>query len=174
MLNGATRNVIEVFNFGANQIEKEFGAGAARIIDVRLLDENGQAYRFITGGEIADLVIDAEVLEFIQAPIFGFYIKDRLGQKLFGDNSYLNYRDDPWDAEPGTRLRAHFRFRMPVLPNGEYSVDAALATGTQESHTQQHWIHDALAFTASESTMRHGLVGIPMHVIEIERIGGGR
>lgn len=171
VLNGATRNLIEVFQFEAQHVEKEFGAGAARIVDVRLLDDSGQAYRLITGGEIADLVIEAEVLEPIEAPIFGFYIKDRLGQKLFGDNSYISYRDQPWDAEPGTRLRAHFRFRMPVLPNGDYSIDAALATGTQENHTQQHWIHDALAFTASESTMRHGLVGIPMHAIEIERVG---
>jgi lipopolysaccharide transport system ATP-binding protein len=71
----------------------------------------------------------------------------------------------------GTRLRAHFRFRMPVLPNGDYSVDVALAGGTQENHTQHHWVHDALTFKASESTMRHGLVGIPMHAIEIERVG---
>lgn len=171
MLNGATRNLVEVFQFEAQHVEKEFGAGAARIIDVRLLDDSGQAHRLITGGEIADLVIEAEVLEPIEAPIFGFYIKDRLGQKLFGDNTYMNYRDQPLGAEPGTRLRAHFRFRMPVLPNGDYSIDAALASGTQENHTQQHWIHDALTFRASESTMRHGLVGIPMHAIEIERVG---
>jgi lipopolysaccharide transport system ATP-binding protein len=47
----------------------------------------------------------------------------------------------------------------------------ALATGVQENHTQQHWIHDALTFRASESTMRHGLIGIPMHSIEIEHVG---
>ena len=171
VLNGATRNLVEVFQFEAQHAGKEFGAGAARIIDVRLLDDTGQAHRLTSGGEIADLVIEAEVLKPIEAPIFGFYIKDRLGQKLFGDNTYVNYRDQPLGAEPGTRLRAHFRFRMPVLPNGDYSIDAALATGTQENHTQQHWIHDALAFRASESTICHGLVGIPMHAIEIERVG---
>jgi lipopolysaccharide transport system ATP-binding protein len=60
---------------------------------------------------------------------------------------------------------------MPVLPSGDYSVDVALANGTQENHTQQHWIHDALTFRASESTMRCGLVGIPMHAIQIELAG---
>ena len=59
---------------------------------------------------------------------------------------------------------------MPVLPIGEYTVDAAVATGTQEDHTQQHWIRDALVFKASESSMRHGLVGVPMHEIEIEQL----
>lgn len=172
VLNGeAKRNLIEVFEFDTAQINNEFGAGAARIVDVQLLDDAGEPHRLTAGGEIADLMIDADVIDSLDAPIFGFYVKDRLGQRLFGDNTYVSYRDRPVHAQPGTRLRAHFRFRIPVLPSGDYSVDVALATGVQENHTQQHWIHDALTFRASESTMRHGLVGIPMHSIEIEQAG---
>jgi lipopolysaccharide transport system ATP-binding protein len=172
-LNGeATRNLVEVFEFDTAQINNEFGAGAARIVDVKLLDDSGEPHRLTAGGEIADLMIEAEVIDPLDAPIFGFYVKDRLGQRLFGDNTYVSYQDQPVHAQSGTRLRAHFRFRIPVLPSGDYSVDVALATGVQENHTQQHWIHDALSFRASESTMRHGLVGIPMHSVEIERIGG--
>lgn len=171
MLNGeATRNLVEVFEFDAALINNEFGAGAARIVDVQLLDGDGVAHQLTAGGEVADLMIEAEVLEAIEKPIFGFYVKDRLGQRLFGDNTYVSYRDQQVHAQAGTRLRAHFRFRVPVLPSGDYSIDVALATGTQANHTQQHWIHDALAFRASDSTMRHGLVGIPMHAIEIERV----
>jgi lipopolysaccharide transport system ATP-binding protein len=172
VLNGeATRNLIEIFEFDPTQIDSEFGAGSARITDVRLLDGNGEDHHLTAGGEVADLVIEAVVSDSLDAPIFGFYVKDRLGQRLFGDNTYLSYRDHPVYARVGTRLRAHFRFRMPVLPSGDYSVDVALANGTQENHTQQHWIHDALTFRASESTMRCGLVGIPMHAIQIELAG---
>lgn len=165
-----SRNVLEIFEFDPERIDSEFGAGAARIVNVQLLDGNGKAHRLVVGGEVADLSIEASVLEPISAPIFGFYVKDRLGQRIFGDNTYVCYREHPVHAQPGNRLRAHFRFRMPVLPSGDYSVDVALATGTQASHTQQHWIHDAISFKAHESTMRHGLVGIPMHGIEIERM----
>ncbi len=172
LLNGtATRNLMEVFEFPADKVNREFGAGGARIIDVGLQDDTGNPHRLIVGGEVANLMIEAEVLRPIESPIFGFYVKDRLGQKLFGDNTYVSYLDQPMDSLAGTRLRAHFRFRMPILPDGDYSIDVALATGTQENHTQQHWIHDALVFKASESTMRHGLVGIPMHDITIKRIG---
>jgi ABC-type polysaccharide/polyol phosphate transport system, ATPase component len=171
VLNGtATRNLVEVFEFDVEQIKSEFGAGALHIVDVRLLDGEGEARQLTTGGEITDLVIDAEVGKPIESPIFGFYVKDRLGQRLFGDNTYISYHDQPLHALPGARLRAHFRFRMPILPSGDYSVDVALATGTQENHTQQHWIHDALTFRASESSMRCGLVGVPMHAIEIEQV----
>jgi len=169
LLNGeASRNLVEVFDFDPEKISSDFGAGAARIVNVLLSNGDGKAHRLIAGGEVADLSIEAEVLQPINAPIFGFYVKDRLGQRIFGDNTYISYCDRPVQAGQGWRLRAHFRFRMPVLPSGDYSVDVALATGTQESHTQQHWIHDAINFKAHESTMRHGLVGIPMHAIEIE------
>lgn len=167
----AACNLLEVFEFDSASVNTEFGAGAARIAYVRLLDDHGRPHRLIAGGEVADLMIEAEVLQAIDAPIFGFYVKDRLGQRLFGDNTYISYKDKPVHAREGSRLRAHFCFRMPVLPSGDYSIDVALATGTQDDHTQQHWIHDALAFRAGESTMRHGLVGIPMHAIEIEQIG---
>jgi len=172
LLNGvAARNLVEVFEFDPARINTEFGAGAARIAEVKLADGRGKPHRLIAGGEVADLMIEAEVLEAIDAPIFGFYVKDRLGQRLFGDNTYINYRDQPMHARKGSRLRAHFRFRMPTLPSGDYSIDVALATGTQDDHTQQHWIHDALTFRAGESTMRHGLVGIPMQAVEIEQVG---
>jgi len=172
MLNGeAVRNLVEIFEFDPSQIDNEFGAGGARIVNVQLLDCNGEVQRLTAGGEISDLVIEAEISESLDAPIFGFYVKDRLGQRLFGDNTYLSYRDRPIHAHADSRLRAHFRFRMPVLPSGDYSVDVALANGTQENHTQRHWIYDALTFKASESTMRYGLIGIPMHGIEIERTG---
>ena len=97
-------------------------------------------------------------------------MKDRLGQRLFGDNSFLVFQDAPIRASEGETITVHFRFRMPILPAGSYMIDAALATGTQYDHTQQHWIHDALEFRALDETMRHGLVGIPMLDI---RVGDG-
>jgi lipopolysaccharide transport system ATP-binding protein len=168
LLNGtARRNLVKVFDFDPEHVGREFGAGAAQIVGVRMLGEHGETKALITGGESVDLVIDALTRVPIEAPILGFHVKDRLGQQLFGDNTYLSYHETPMSFASDTRIEAHFRFRMPILPSGDYTVDVALATGSQESHTQQHWIHDALAFKASESTMRHGLVGIPMQSIEI-------
>lgn len=168
---GSNRNLIEVFDFDPDKIGGEYGAGAARIVGVRLQNSGGVQIDFAEGGEVVELIIDAEILSSLQSPIFGFYVKDRLGQQLFGDNTYVSYVDRCIRSEPGTRLRARFRFRMPILRAGEYAIDVAVATGTQLDHTQQHWIRDALVFKAGESTMRHGLVGIPMHQIEIEQLG---
>lgn len=168
--NGTVLNLIQVFEFDPAHIGSEFGAGGAQITDVRLLDAAGAQLKLTMGGEITDLVIDAVAVQSLVSPIFGFYVKDRLGQQLFGDNTFLSYRDASMSVPAGGHLRARFRFRLPVLPVGEYSIDVAIATGRQDDHTQQHWVRDALTFRANDSTMRYGLIGIPMHKIEIEQL----
>lgn len=170
-LNGkGGRNLVEVFSFDPNRDTSEFGEGRARVVDVQFLDGEGNAITCIAGGEAVDLVIEIVAIGELHSPIVGFYVKDRLGQQLFGDNTYLSCMDRRIQAGPGARLQAHFKFRMPILAAGDYSIDAAVATGTQVDHTQQHWLRDALVFKASQSSVRHGLVGIPMHRIEIEQM----
>jgi lipopolysaccharide transport system ATP-binding protein len=172
LLNGTnSRNLVAIFEFDPSRVDRQFGAGAARIVNVRLTSPGRGDVALVQGGEIVELFIEAAAEQAIASPIFGFHVKDRLGQQLFGDNTYLTYHDRVLTFGAGQILRARFRFRMPVLPNGDYSIDVALATGSQEEHTQQHWIHDALQFRSSVSTMRHGLVGIPMHSIDIIQVG---
>jgi len=166
------RNRVEVFSFDPDQTGSAFGAGAAEIIKVRMEDASGKDAQLLIGGEMVNLSIDARVMKPIEGPILGFYVKDRLGQRLFGDNTYLSSHEKPLKPGSDTQLRANFRFRMPILPVGDYTVDVALASGTQDDHTQQHWIHDAITFRASESTMKHGLVGIPMLSIELRQLEG--
>lgn len=158
----APRNPIRVYEFDPGQAGAEFGVGQARIENVQLLDETGRPLDMTAGDEIVVLRVVVRMNAALSGLILGFYVKDRLGQRLFGDNTYLLHADTPLSGEAGQRLRADFRFRMPILPQGAYTVDAAVASGTQQEHTQQHWLHDALEFRALDSTMRHGLVGIPM------------
>lgn len=146
----------------------EFGEQKIKIDQVELTNEDGPE-RAILGGRIVELIIRSKALEDVENVIFGFYVKDRLGQRLFGDNSYLAYLSSPPKASAGSELIGRFRFRMPMMPAGEYTVDVAVATGTQLEHTQQHWIHDVISFHSSDQTMRHGLVGIPMLEIAISQ-----
>ncbi|KAB0638877.1 ABC transporter ATP-binding protein [Burkholderia stagnalis] len=164
--NGAATR-FEVFEFDPDGANGDFGARSATIERVGLTDENGKPITLVQGGEIVELKISASVHAPLRNLIFGFYFKDRLGQRLFGDNTFLTYNNQQIDGNEGQRLQAAFRFRMPMLPTGPYSIDVALATGSQDDHTQQHWIHDALTLRAVESSMRYGLVGIPMLDITI-------
>ncbi|KAF1689905.1 ABC transporter ATP-binding protein [Pseudoxanthomonas taiwanensis] len=165
-------NRLAVFEFDPDRAGPQFGAGGATIVDVALLDAEGQPAPLLSGGEVVNLRISVRANKALESTIVGFYVKDRLGQRLFGDNTYLAYRNADTSMAAGEVIDATFRFRMPVLPSGSYMVDAAVASGSQDDHTQQHWLHDALEFRAVDETMRHGLVGIPMAAIEIARRQG--
>ena len=143
LINGSTlRNYIEIFRFKPD--ESGFGAGGARISSVRLLDRAGAPFSWVVGGEDIVLEIRCEILNDLDRPIIGFELKDRLGQVIFGDNTFLTYHNNPVPVSRGAELVARFDFRLPVLHHGDYSVTAAIADGSQESHVQHHWMHDAL------------------------------
>lgn len=158
---------LSVFEFDPDKAGLEFGSGMARIVDVGLYDDAGNALSLTEGGEIVRLRISARMEHDLDGLIFGFYVKDRLGQRLFGDNTFLSTSASSVAGAAGDLLAAEFRFRMPRMPMGSYLVDVAIASGTQESHTQHHWLHDALEIKALDQTMRYGLIGIPMLDISI-------
>ena len=106
----------------------------------------------------------------ISAPIVGFFVKDRLGQTLFGDNTCITYMSSPVGMSAGERFEALFTFRMPILPVGDYSICVAVAEGTQMEHLQHHWIHDAILLKSHSSSVCTGLVGIPMRHVQLRKL----
>lgn len=164
--NSNLRNDIEVFRFIPEAAS--FGKRSAEIVDVGFFDTERQPLAWIVGGEKVVLRVHARTAALLTSVIIGFYIKDRLGQTLFGDNTYISYFDSPVSGSEGDELVAEFHFQMPRLGPGDYSVSAAIADGTQSDHIQHHWIHDALFFRSECSGVTSGLVGIPMSQIKLE------
>lgn len=160
------RNDIRVFDFDPQA--PGFQSGRAHITDVRLCNLQGRPLAFIVGGEMVALHVRARVHEDLHSPIVGFYVKDRLGQNLFGDNTWLSYCDEPPTVPAGHELLARFVFAMPRLHVGDYTITVALAQGTQTSFVQHHWIHDALQFSSHTSCVAGGLLGLPMQEIALD------
>ena len=148
------------FNFE----QPAFGQGNARIIVVELSDAGDprRTLNAIAGGERVTLRISAIALEELANPILGFNLKDRLGQYLFGENTFIPNQSREFTVARGQIITAEFTFCMPLLSRGHYMFAAAVATGTQEEHVQQHWIHDALALDSINRDAHRGLVGILM------------
>lgn len=151
-----------------------FGSGLIRIRSVALVDHVKGPLSWITGGEELVLQVIFEALADLFSLIVGFVVRDKLGQILFGDNTYLTYMDRPVSLAAGETGKAHFAFRLPYLPAGDYVVTVGVASGTQEEHVQHQWLHEALVFRCETSHMHTGLVGIPMKSIALCRVDGGR
>ncbi|MDL2328515.1 ABC transporter ATP-binding protein [Desulfosarcina sp. OttesenSCG-928-A07] len=160
------RNDIEVFAF--NSESSAFGTDGARIDSICLTDSQGTPLSWVVGGEEVCLTISARVRQYLYSPIVGFYLKDRLGQELFGDNTWLVYQDKILHVPEGALLTARFGFRMPVLPAGEYVFAVAIAEGTQERHVQLCWVHNAMVLHSHSTSCCTGLIGIPMADIRLE------
>lgn len=146
-----------------------FGSGGAAVIDAGLWDVgDGQRLLRVADGQVIELRIVVRADEVVERPIFGFYIKDRLGQNLLGDNTFM----ESGPAIPlaqGETVSACFRFPWPALAKGTYALTVAIADGVMDDHAQRHWLHDAVVFDVLSSSARHGLVGLNISQVTIER-----
>jgi lipopolysaccharide transport system ATP-binding protein len=158
------RNDIEIFSFKSDA--KAFGKRGAEIRNVVLKNSQNRDLNWVVGGELVTLQVTCVANQTIICPIVGFFVKDRLGQVLFGDNTYLTYSKAPIYVDAGIQFRAIFDFYLPILPAGDYSITVALAEGTQQDHIQHHWIHDALLLRSTSSSVSTGLIGIPIKSIK--------
>jgi lipopolysaccharide transport system ATP-binding protein len=159
------RNDTELFDFKPDAAN--FGKGGGNITSVRLLDSDGSPLSWVVGGENVKLQLACRANNDLFSPIIGFYVNDRLGQPLFGDNTFNFTKLTPLTVRSGQAFEAEFEFRMPILPVGDYSITVALAEGTQQDHVQHHWVHDAILLKSHSSSVSTGLVGVPMHKISM-------
>jgi len=161
------RNDLQIFPFRPDV--EGFGECKAQIIHVAFRNEDGRAVAMVLAGECVTLEIELLADDAIDDVIVGFYVKDRLGQLLFGDNTVLSHEGD-FAVTAGQTFHASFRFVMPRLPSGDYFITAGLAEGTQEQHVIQHWLHEALRFSATGGALSSGMIGIPMLDVRLERM----
>jgi len=168
-INGSNlRNDIQIKPF--DPAAMGFGDMRARILDSALMDAEGNPLAWIVGGELVVLEVNAIAVETLSNPIIGFYLKDRLGQQLFGDNTLLTESNLQGGIAPGQMFRASFEFRMPRLKAGEYFITVGVADGAKDEHTIQHWVHEALLLKSQAEEWASGLIGIPMADIRLEKL----
>lgn len=163
------RNDIEVFSFQGKG--RGFGAGGARIVAAGFFDHEAKhELSWVIGGEAVCVVVQFVASVAIRRVVVGFFIKDRLGQILFGDNTHLTTNAHAISLDAGEEAVACFPFRMPILPQGLYSADVAVADGTPSEHVQLQWLHDAFRLESRASSTSTGLIGIPFGKIEIRKL----
>jgi len=143
LINTSTlRNDIEVFQFIPDQAG--FGTGDAKIVSVRLLDQVAHLYHGPSGERMSSSIFGVWQAKKFCGPIVGFQFKDRLGQVVFADNTFLAYQHNSQAVAQGGGVVARFEFRLPVLPTGDYSIQPLLRKVHKTHIIHHHWMHDAL------------------------------
>lgn len=125
----------------------ESGDGSAQFVGLRLLNANGDQVEYITVGDHVFLEADVMVERDLDALVFGYMIRDRLGQAVYGTNT-AHTEQQLLNIKAGTRLcfRARFKANLGV---GSYSISVALTRAETHVAGNYQWKDLALVFTVS-------------------------
>jgi lipopolysaccharide transport system ATP-binding protein len=147
------------------------GSGEARVRDIRLLNSKGEASEFFSVGEEVCLEIRVEALEELESLVLGYGVKDRLGQVMFGTNTW-HTKQVLETVRAGESYLCSVRFRMD-LGVGTYSIHTALTDSDTHLSRNYEWRELALIFNVVN-------IGLPVFVgscwmeprLELERLAG--
>ncbi|WP_343669761.1 ABC transporter ATP-binding protein [Paraburkholderia heleia] len=120
------------------------GTGEAVIEEVALLDESGQPIEVAGVGQPVALRVKVKCVHAIPELVIGYMIKDRLGQTIFGTNTY-HLRQVLVGLTAGQSIELHFEFTAN-LGVGSYSVSVALHSGDAHVANNYQWRDRALVF----------------------------
>jgi lipopolysaccharide transport system ATP-binding protein len=144
------------------------GSGVAKILAVELTDAAGQSRRAFRVGEVAQFRCVAEFTAPVEQPTIGMLIRDRLGNEVFGTNTYHLDVVEP-RVEASDCLAATFTTRLQ-LGYGQYSLSVAVHCGATHLDGNFDWWDQALAFQVIPNDSYHfvGAASLPVEV-KLER-----
>jgi len=120
------------------------GTGDASVADIALLNEDGERVETINVGQKVRLHIAVDVQADLPDLVLGYVIKDRLGQPVFGTNTY-HMRHRVARVSGGELINFWFDFAAN-LGEGTYSVAVALHTEDTHVANNYEWRDLALVF----------------------------
>ena len=126
---------------GQGLVQTRSGSGQAELVEVLLLDENGNQAKTVIVGQKLILQLSIFTNEDIPELVVGMLIRNNLGVEIFGTNSH--YLDHKLIGIPeGKRILVQFNFKAYLGP-GNYSVSVALHQS--ESHVKKNFDWQDLA-----------------------------
>lgn len=131
----------------------ESGTKEVSFTSVRLLDASGSPIEYAQVGDELTLVVHAQASAAVPALVFGYMLRDRLGQPIFGTNTeYFDQRVE--GVLEGEELVFSAGFRCDLGP-GTYSISIALAGGESHLVNNYQWKDLALVFTVANPSLPH-------------------
>jgi lipopolysaccharide transport system ATP-binding protein len=129
----------------AGRVQTISGTGEVVIDEVALLDERGQPVEVANVGQALRLRVAARATAAVPELVMGYMIKDRLGQAVFGTNTFHLKRPlGPLSA--GERVVFAFDF-VAGLGEGSYSISVALHTADSHVGKNYEWRDLSVVFS---------------------------
>lgn len=135
---------VQVVQLADGRSQTTSGTGEARVKNIHLLNEAGEAIEIINVGQQVHLQVDIELNANLTELVLGYSIKDRLGQTIFGTNTHhLGVDLDAHVRNACVSVR--FTFQANIGP-GSYSIATALHKLDTHLAANYEWRDLALVF----------------------------
>jgi lipopolysaccharide transport system ATP-binding protein len=121
----------------SGKVQTISGSGEATITEIALLNEHNERIEVVNVGQPVKLKVVVEAKTAIPELVFGYMIKDRLGQPVFGTNTY-HLKRKLTDVPAGAVTTFIFGFPVNLGP-GTYSIATALHTGDTHIVNNFEW-----------------------------------
>lgn len=133
--------VVGVASTGSGTVS---GSGEVDFEQVHLLDELGAPVELVRVGQSVTLRVSVRAVEAVDSVVFGYMIRDRLGQPISGTNTH---HLDLVQEHVGAGERIEFDVALDLnLGPGSYSVSLALHAGDSHVVRNFRWRDLALLF----------------------------
>jgi lipopolysaccharide transport system ATP-binding protein len=146
------------------RIATRSGSNEARIELVELFS-HGKPVRALNSGEPATIHVEVAILADIAELTAGILIRDRLGNDVFGTNTF-HCEAPQRDLRQGQRLAVEFAFESLRLGVGSYSLTVALHTRDVHVAANYDWWDRALVFQVvqGKGPVSIGVCNLPVDV----------
>jgi lipopolysaccharide transport system ATP-binding protein len=145
--------------------------GEAMIESAALLTAAGQPALLVEGGSEVTLRVGGRAARRLDRPIVAFVLRNRLGQGIFGDNTAQMAQPVSATVEQGRYFTATFRFRLPLLPSGDYAIEPALFEHDCTRPVDR--LLDSLFVRINSDPVLEGLANVPL-LRTVLVVGDGR
>lgn len=154
---------------GADGVSTRSGTGNVYIENVEMLDGQQREARAFNVGDRACIRCRVKLNTAMNNPTVGFLIRDRMGNDVFGTNSY-HLGVDHIGCAPGDVLEAMFSLSLH-LGQGNYSLSVAVHPGDSHLVENCDWWDRCLVFQVipGNGASFVGVASLPVDV-EIKRI----
>ncbi|MET4161815.1 lipopolysaccharide transport system ATP-binding protein [Marinobacterium sp. MBR-111] len=153
MLAEKANSKVEQIQMDDGSTQTTSGTGEAKVIEITLLNQQGEAVEAINVGEAVTLKVVAHIYKDIPRLVLGYGIKDRLGQVMYGTNTQLTDQVQ-YDLSAGQQVQFECCFQANLGP-GSYSVQTALVSTDTHLVDNYEWRDLALVFNVININKHH-------------------
>lgn len=130
---------------GQGAVITSSGSGEAKVVAIRMVDAaTGMALKLVVSGVRIRLEIDVEIYAPIPCLVLGFSIRNRLGQIMYGTNTF--HTDQMlFDLQEGDARKYQIDMSLNLGP-GNYAISTALVSTDTHLDKNYEWLDHAFVF----------------------------